>query len=110
MDLKEAIYTRRSVRDFTDKPVDEKTLRQLARRGNSGAQRGQSTAVVILCGAGQNSARPHIGRSEGTYAQDLAGRTVTSFPGNSERSQVRCFPSCARARRDLEHNGEPVGR
>src|SRR5664280_2010764 len=29
MDLKEAIYTRRSVRDFTDKPVDEKTLRQL---------------------------------------------------------------------------------
>ena len=29
MDLKEAIYTRRSARDFTDKPVDEKTLRQL---------------------------------------------------------------------------------
>src|SRR5664280_2158377 len=29
MDLKEAIYTRRSVRDFTDKRVDEKTLRQL---------------------------------------------------------------------------------
>jgi Nitroreductase len=29
MDLKEAIYTRRSTRDFTDEPVDEKTLRQL---------------------------------------------------------------------------------
>jgi nitroreductase len=29
MELKEAIYTRRSVREFTDKPVDEKTLRQL---------------------------------------------------------------------------------
>ena len=29
MDLKEAIYTRRSVRDFTDKRVDEETLRQL---------------------------------------------------------------------------------
>lgn len=29
MDLKEAIYTRRSARDFTDEPVDEKTLRQL---------------------------------------------------------------------------------
>jgi len=29
MDLKEAIYTRRSVRDFTDQPVDEKTLREL---------------------------------------------------------------------------------
>jgi nitroreductase len=29
MDLKEAIYTRRAVRDFTAEPVDEKTLRQL---------------------------------------------------------------------------------
>ena len=29
MALKEAIYTRRSTRDFTDEPVDEKTLRQL---------------------------------------------------------------------------------
>ena len=29
MDLKEAIYTRRAVREFTDEPVDEKTLRQL---------------------------------------------------------------------------------
>jgi nitroreductase len=29
MDLKEAIYTRRSVRDFTTDPVDEKTLIEL---------------------------------------------------------------------------------
>jgi len=29
MDLKEAIYTRRAVREFTDEPIDEKTLRQL---------------------------------------------------------------------------------
>jgi nitroreductase len=29
MDLREAIYTRRAVREFTDAPVDEKTLRQL---------------------------------------------------------------------------------
>ncbi len=29
MDLREAIYTRRAVREFTDKPVDEKTLSQL---------------------------------------------------------------------------------
>jgi nitroreductase len=29
MDLKEAIYTRRAVREFTDQPVDERTLRQL---------------------------------------------------------------------------------
>ena len=29
MDLKEAIYTRRAVREFTAEPVDEKTLRQL---------------------------------------------------------------------------------
>jgi nitroreductase len=29
MDLKEAIYTRRAVRDFTAEPVDENTLRQL---------------------------------------------------------------------------------
>jgi nitroreductase len=29
VDLKEAIYTRRAVREFTDEPVDEKTLRQL---------------------------------------------------------------------------------
>jgi len=29
MDLKEAIYTRRSVRDFTTDPVDEKTLTEL---------------------------------------------------------------------------------
>jgi len=29
MDLKEAIYTRRAVRDFTAEPVDERTLRQL---------------------------------------------------------------------------------
>ncbi len=27
MDLKEAIYARRSVRDFTPEPVDEKTIR-----------------------------------------------------------------------------------
>jgi nitroreductase len=29
MDLKEAIYTRRAVREFTDEPVDRKTLSQL---------------------------------------------------------------------------------
>jgi nitroreductase len=29
MDLKEAIYTRRSVRDFTEDAVDEKTLKEL---------------------------------------------------------------------------------
>jgi nitroreductase len=29
MDLREAIYTRRAVREFTSEPVDEKTLRQL---------------------------------------------------------------------------------
>jgi nitroreductase len=29
MDLREAIYTRRAVREFTAEPVDEKTLRQL---------------------------------------------------------------------------------
>lgn len=29
MDLREAIYTRRAVREFTDAPVDEKILRQL---------------------------------------------------------------------------------
>jgi nitroreductase len=29
MDLREAIYTRRAVREFTDAPVDEKMLRQL---------------------------------------------------------------------------------
>jgi hypothetical protein len=29
MHLKEAIYTRRAVREFTDEPVDEKTLREL---------------------------------------------------------------------------------
>ena len=29
MDLREAIYTRRAVREFTTEPVDEKTLRQL---------------------------------------------------------------------------------
>jgi len=29
MDLLEAIYSRRAVREFTDEPVDEKTLRQL---------------------------------------------------------------------------------
>lgn len=29
IDLKEAIYTRRAVREFTDAPVDEAILRQL---------------------------------------------------------------------------------
>ena len=29
MDLKEAIYTRRAVREFTAEPVDEMTIRQL---------------------------------------------------------------------------------
>ena len=29
MDIMEAIYSRRAVREFTDEPVDEKTLRQL---------------------------------------------------------------------------------
>jgi nitroreductase len=29
MDLREAIYTRRAVRDFTAEPVEEKALRQL---------------------------------------------------------------------------------
>src|SRR5665647_3577548 len=29
MDLREAIYTRRAVREFTDELVDEKTLRQV---------------------------------------------------------------------------------
>lgn len=29
MDLKEAIYTRRAVREFTGEPVDEKTIREL---------------------------------------------------------------------------------
>ena len=29
MDLKDAIYTRRAVREFTAEPVDEKTIRKL---------------------------------------------------------------------------------
>ena len=29
MDLREAIYTRRSIREFTAEPVDEKTIRDL---------------------------------------------------------------------------------
>jgi nitroreductase len=29
MELEKAIYTRRTVRDFIDEPVDEKTIREL---------------------------------------------------------------------------------
>ena len=45
MDLKEAMYTRRAVREFTAEPVDEKTIRQLI---DAAIQ--ASTVVVVLRG------------------------------------------------------------
>jgi Nitroreductase family len=47
MDLKEAIYTRRSVRAFTADPVDEKTLTELIDAAIP-PKRDQSAALLVL--------------------------------------------------------------
>ena len=98
MDLKEAIYRRRAVREYTAEPVDED------RRGYSGAERGQSTAVVILRSARPGRARPHIERSEGAYAANLACGAVAPFSGTAEQSGLQYFLSCAGARLDIERD------
>ncbi len=50
MDLNEAIYTRRSVRDFTADPVDEKALTELIDAAIQAPRRSTSSLVrSVLC-------------------------------------------------------------
>ena len=43
MDMLEGIYTRRSVRDFTDVPVEREVIREILRSGS----RDRKTSMVI---------------------------------------------------------------
>lgn len=48
MDLKEAIYRRRAVRNFTAESIDKKNAAATHRRRHSDAQRSQSATMVIF--------------------------------------------------------------
>lgn len=48
MDLMEAIYSRRAVREFALEPIDEKTLRQLMDAAKSRAHMLKTSAVGLL--------------------------------------------------------------
>ena len=109
MDLREAIYTRRAVREFTAEPVDEKTLHELIdaaiQAPSAVNQQPWSFCVVrdrALLGA-------DIARSESAYATNLAGGLSHHFQELLSDPNFDIFLSCARADRDFERGGEPVG-
>ena len=60
MDLKQAIYTRRAVREFASEPIDEKDDSPADRRGHPGAECRQRTSMVIFGRARQGCAPPNL--------------------------------------------------
>ena len=87
MDLKEAIYGRRAVREFTAEPVDEEVLRQLIDAAVQGPQRRQSAAMAVYGRTTQKAACAHFARGKSPYAQNIdGGLSITSFPERPRKS------------------------
>ena len=66
MDLKEAIYTRRSIREFTAEPVDEKTIRDLIDAAIKGLARSMPSLAHFASYATKRSSLPFPGKPRRT--------------------------------------------
>ena len=77
MELKEAIYTRRSVRDFTPEPVDEKAIRDLIDAAVA-APSAVNAQPAILRRPRQNGARHHFAGSQSAHGGNNSGSELMS--------------------------------
>jgi hypothetical protein len=57
MDLHQAIFGRRAVREYTPDPIDEQTIRDLIEAAVPGAERGEPATVDIRSGSRSGRAR-----------------------------------------------------
>jgi len=108
MDLKEAIYTRRAVREFTAEPVPDETLRQLIDAAVQ-APSAVNQQPWSFCVVRDKLLLARISGEAKAYIQNLAYGAIASFPRHSERSEIRYFLSCACTHRYFRRGGKPVG-
>ena len=91
MDLKEAIYTRRAVREFTAEPVDEPTIHQLIDAAIQ-APSAVNQQPWSFCVVRDKAALDQISNESKAYMlRTLASGAVTSFPSDSQRSEFSHF-------------------
>ena len=109
MDLREAIYSRRAVREFTAEPVDEKTIRELIdaaiQAPSAVNQQPWSFCVVrdqAVLARISSEAKAHMLRTS-------PAALLPHISGTAEQPNLQYFLSCAGARPDIERGGKPVG-
>ncbi len=112
MDLKDAIYSRRSVREFTAEPVNRKRHSRTDRRGHSGAQRSQSSSPTrsALC-ATRTCWRPFRGKPRRIWCgprRSGSCRIISSDVLERSKSSTSSLLG-AGADPDLHRGGHPVG-
>ena len=75
MDLKEAIYSRRSVRDFTAEPVGEKAIRDLIEAAIQAPSAVNAQPCAFCVVRDKTVLAGHLAASESPYGEDDPGRT-----------------------------------
>ena len=109
MDLKEAIYSRRAVREFTGEPVKDEVLRQLIDAAIQAPSAVNHQPWLFSVVRDKEFACAYLNRSESSHAQDLDGCGIASFPGHIEQFGFRYFLSCSRPRRHFGRCRRSVG-
>jgi nitroreductase len=105
MDLKEAIYTRRAVREYTTEPISENVIRELIDAAVQAPSAVNAQPCSFCVVRDKAVLRDNIAGSKSAYGENDAGRThVASFQRDIERSEFRRFLSRASANRDF-HRG-----
>ena len=93
MDLREAIYTRRAVREFTAEPVDDKTFRQLIDAAIQ-APSAVNQQPWSFCVVRDQALLAYISSEAKTHMlQNLARRSIAPFSGTAEQSDLPYFLS-----------------
>ena len=88
MDVREAIYGRRAVREFTTEPVEEAALRRLVDAAIQ-APSAVNQQPWLYDRQKQGAAGARFKRSESPYAQNFTGGAgLASFPAHPERSEL----------------------
>ena len=110
MDLKEAIYSRRSVREFTAEPVSEAIIRELidaAIQAPSAVNQQPCSFCVVR---DQNVLATISREAKAHMVQNHADRAhVASFQRSLERSEFQHLLSRAGADSDFHRGGHPMG-
>ena len=84
MDLKEAIYTRRTVREFTAEPVNESIIRDLIDAAIQAPSAVNQQPYSFCVVRDQVHSCNHLPGSKGAYGEDDTGRShVASFQRDS---------------------------